>query len=368
MSGDRWTIGIDRDDIARATLEPLAPAQLADGQIEVAVSAYAMTANNVTYALFGKPAGLFGNDQGYWDFFSRADGPGQLPVWGFATVTQSRVVGIAVGDEFYGYYPMASHAVLTPAKAGAHGFTDVTPPRTSLPPIYNSYQRVAALDDYRAEHRDLWPLFRPLFLTGWLIADQLEEAGDYGAAQVLVASASSKTAIGLAFAQRQRGGTRAQIIGLTSSANVATLARRELYDAVMAYDDIDMLDPDVPSVLIDMAGSGAVTAAVHGHFDAALKASIIVGKSHWDAETSAAALPGPVREGFFAPGRGQKRIADWGPAGFQQKLADAWLAFMGVAPTLVTVEQRQGGEAALAAYLEMLGGKVGADRGLLVAP
>jgi hypothetical protein len=42
-----------------------------------------------------------------------------------------------------------------------------------------------------------WPVYRPLFLTGWLIADQFEDDGDYGAQQLLIASASSKTAIGL---------------------------------------------------------------------------------------------------------------------------------------------------------------------------
>jgi hypothetical protein len=370
MTGDRWTIAIDRDAIDRAEVVPLAPAVLGEGQIEVAVTSYAMTANNVTYAVFGKPMGLFGNDQGYWDFFSLPTGPGTLPIWGFATVTQSRADGVAVGDEFYGYFPMASHAVLTVGKAAAHGFTDVTPQRTTLPPIYNGYQRLAALGDYRAQDRDMWPLFRPLFLTGWLIADQLEDEGDYGARQILVASASSKTAVGLGFAYRQQARARAEMIGLTSAANVAELARRGLYDAVIAYDDIAMLDPATPSVLIDMAGNDAVTAAVHGHFVSALAASIIVGKSHWDAaaEAASATLPGPARQGFFAPARSQKRASDWGPAAFQQRLAAAWLAFMDMAPSLTTPEHSRGSEGALAAYRTMLAGKVPTDRGLLVAP
>ena len=368
MTGDRWTIAIDRDDIRRAEVVPLAAATLTDGQIEVAITSYAMTANNITYAAFGKPMGLFGNDQGYWDFFSAPGGSGHLPVWGFATVTASNADGIAVGDEFYGYYPMASHAVLTPARVGAHGFTDVTPHRTTLPPIYNSYARVTAQGDYRAEHRDLWPIFRPLFLTGWLIADQLEEYSDYGAAQILIASASSKTAIGLGFAQGQRSAPHAATVGLTSAASVASLAERGIYDAVMAYDDIDALDPATPSVLIDMAGNDAVTAAVHAHFGDALKASIIVGKSHWDAGARQTALLGPPRQGFFAPGRSQKRIADWGGAEFQRRIADAWLAFMAIAPTLATPDHRSGSAAALAAYQEMLGGKADPAKGLLITP
>src|SRR3546814_3677223 len=151
-----------------------------------------MTANNITYAVFGKPAGLFGNDQGYWDFFAERGEPGRLPVWGFATVIESAAEGVAGGDRFYGYYPMASDAVLNVGKAGPGGFTDVTPRRTTLPPIYNHYQRIEALEGYRAADHDYWPVFRPLFLTGWLIADQFEDEGDYGADQILIASASRK--------------------------------------------------------------------------------------------------------------------------------------------------------------------------------
>src|SRR3546814_17587995 len=83
-----------------------------------------MTANNITYAVFGKPSGLFGNDQGYWDFFAPRGAPGRLPVWGFATVTESAADGVAVGENFYGYYPMASHAVLPPGAGGPGGFHD----------------------------------------------------------------------------------------------------------------------------------------------------------------------------------------------------------------------------------------------------
>ena len=367
MSDAAWAIDIDRDDITHAVLfaEPAAP--LEPGQIRVAIDSYAMTANNITYAVFGKPSGLFGNDQGYWDFFSGRGEPGRLPVWGFATVTVSAADDIAVGDRFYGYYPMASHAVLTVGKPGPGGFADVTPRRTTLPPIYNNYQRIGALPDYRAEHHDYWPVFRPLFLTGWLIADQFEDEGDYGAGQILIASASSKTAIGLGFALAQRA-ERPETIGLTSAANVEALAAQGIYDRVISYDQIMTLNAANPAALVDMAGNGAVTRTVHSHFGDQLKASIIVGKSHWDAQADGEGLPGPERQGFFAPGRSQKRIADWGGAAFGQKIAEAWLAFMKVAPRLATIDKRSGGEAALAAYQEMLSGQADPKTGIVITP
>jgi hypothetical protein len=362
-----WAIDIDRDDVTKAAVVADSVAPLADGQVLVKIDSYAMTANNVTYAVFGKPAGLFGNDQGYWDFFAERDVPGRLPVWGFASVVESRAEGINEGDRVYGYYPMASHAVLTASRVSANGFVDVTPRRISLPPIYNQYQRINALHDYRPEHHDYWPVFRPLFLTGWLIADQFEDDGDYGAEQLLVASASSKTAIGLGHAMKQRT-RRPQTVGLTSKANASALAKLEIYDSVIAYDDIDVLDPEMPSALVDMAGSGAVTRAVHGHFGDALKYSMIVGKSHWDAAPEMGALPGPERQGFFAPGRSEKRLADWGPRGFGERLAGAWLGFMDVAPYIATIDKRAGADAALAAYQEVLDGKADPKTGIVITP
>ena len=367
MSATSWAIDIDRDDITQVQLIEETGVPLAPGQVRVHLDSYAMTANNITYAVFGKPAGLFGNDQGYWDFFAERDAPGRLPVWGFATVTESAAEGVSVGDRFYGYYPMASDAVLTVGKAGPGGFSDVTPRRTTLPPIYNNYQRIEALPDYRAADHDYWPVFRPLFLTGWLIADQFEDEGDYGADQILIASASSKTAIGLGFALKQRA-VRPETIGLTSAANVDALAAQGIYDRVIGYDQIMTLNASTPAALVDMAGNGAVTRVVHSHFGNNLKASIIVGKSHWDAQADAEGLPGPERQGFFAPGRSQKRIADWGGAAFGQKIADAWLAFMDVAPRLASVDKRSGGDAALAAYREMLSGQADPKKGIVVVP
>jgi len=367
VTDQRWAINIDRDQIGDARIVTETEADLPDGAVEVSIDLYAMTANNVTYAVFGKPLGLFGNDQGYWDFFAERDLPGRLPVWGFATVSRSAHEGVPVGAQFYGYYPMASHAVLHPGRVSANGFVDVTPRRTTLPIIYNQYQRIDALGDYRAQDHDYWPVFRPLFLTGWLIADQLEDERDYAAQQILVASASSKTAIGLAHALQQRE-TRPQIVGLTSAGNAAYVEALGLYDQVVTYDAVGAMDARVPSAMVDMAGNPQVAASVHNHFGDALKASIVVGKSHWDANEDAGTMAGPPRQMFFAPGRSEKRIGEWGPDSFRQKLEAAWLGFADLAPRILSIDKRQGSEAALAAYLETVAGKADAKAGLVIVP
>ncbi|MFA5964356.1 MAG: DUF2855 family protein [Sphingomonas sp.] len=352
---NRWAIDIDRDDITQATIVAAPEAALPEGAIEVAVELFAMTANNVTYAALGKPMGLFGPDGGYWDFFADRDMPGRLPVWGFGTVTRSMVDGFSVGERLYGYWPMASHVTLFPGRINPGGFVDTLPRRAGLPAVYNRYQRLSALGDYRAEDHDLWPVFRPLYMTGWLIADQLDEAGDYGAEQVLVTAASSKTAMGFAHAFRQRS-VRPALVAITSPASVAFLEASGLYDRIVTYDAIATLDGNVPTALIDIAGNPGVTRAVHETFGDRLALSLVVGKAHWDAAASGGPLPGPRQSGFFAPGRIEKRSKDWGGDGLNGRMASGWSAFIADVPSLTAIDRRAGAAGALAAWHEAVAG------------
>ena len=353
---NRWAIDIDRDDIARATIVADPEMPLSDGAIEVAIDLFAVTANNVTYAALGKDVGLFGpGGGGYWDFFADRDAPGRLPVWGFATVTRSAVEGIDAGERLYGYWPMASHVTLFPARIGAGGFIDALPRRQGLPPLYNRYQRLSALGDYRAADHDLWPVFRPLYMTGWLIADQLDEEADYAAEQMLVTAASSKTAIGFAHAFRARA-ARPALIALTSPGSVAFLESAGLYDRIVTYDAIPSLDPTIATALIDIAGNPGVTRAVHESFGDQLRLSLVVGKAHWDAAASGGALPGPRQSGFFAPGRIEKRAKEWGGEQLNDRMAIGWTAFMADVAALTRLDRRSGADGALAAWHEAVAG------------
>ncbi len=128
--------------ISRATLahtrfaaDPDASAArpLAEGQARLALQTFALTANNITYAAFGQA-------MKYWQFFP-ADDPawGCLPVWGFATVTESRAAGVEPGRRVWGYYPAGTHLVVQPARVRPGGFADASAHRAELAAVYNHY-------------------------------------------------------------------------------------------------------------------------------------------------------------------------------------------------------------------------------------
>lgn len=361
---ERWTLEIDRGDIRGAWLTDNDERDLADGTVEFTIDLVALTANNITYAALGEPSGLLGHDAGYWDFFGARDEPGRLPVWGFATVTRSRVPGIAPGEQFYGYWPLASHAVIESDRTSAGGFVATEPRRQRLPALYNGYQRVSALPDHRAADHTLWPVWRPLYITGWLVADQLADEGDHGADQVLTTAASSKTALSFAHAMRQRE-TRPRLIGLTSGRSEAFVRATGLYDDVVTYDALAALQR-VPSALVDFANSGPLNADLRAVLGDLLRFDLVVGFTHWDAGT-AAATAGVRRTGFFAPARLAKRGQDWGD-GLRERLAAAWAGFMTVAPTLARMEERGGGDAALAAYRDAVEGRADPAIAVLLRP
>lgn len=103
---------VKKDNLSETRIHQLPDTALREGQIRLRVNHFALTSNNITYAAFG-------GTMSYWNFFpSDEAGWGIIPVWGFATVTQSLHPGVAVGEKLYGYFPMASSV---PAQtAGRH--------------------------------------------------------------------------------------------------------------------------------------------------------------------------------------------------------------------------------------------------------
>jgi hypothetical protein len=341
--------------------DPDAQRDLAPGQARLRIDQFALTSNNITYAAFG-------DAMKYWDFFP-SDQPahGCIPVWGFATVIESHSVGLPNGTRCFGCWPMGSHLVVTPASLDSRGFIDAAPHRAALPGAYRHVQLCAADPADRAVHDARQALLRPLFTTSFLIDDFLAEHRFFGAQQVLLSSASSKTAYGTALCvSARKHDARVIVTGMTSRANLAFTESLGCYDRVLAYDDLGTLDRELPTVYVDLSGSAMQRLAVHAHFSGALSYSCSVGGTHWDALGAGAGLPGPRPTLFFAPAQLRRRLDPppdgWGPAGLQERIDAAWARLMramdraGTEPWLV-VQTGHGALTVRQTYLDLLEGR-----------
>ncbi len=362
-------LSIERRDLHRTRWDESPARALDDGEVRLRIERVALTANNITYAAFG-------DAMRYWDFFPTGDAAtGCLPVWGFAEVAESRHEAVQPGERVYGYFPLADELIVQPARANAAGFLDGAEHRRALHTIYNHYVRCSADPGYHADHEAVQALLRPLFTTSFLIDDFLADQGGFGAAQVILSSASSKTAYGTAFClARRRGQPGAlRVVGLTSAAHVGFTRSLGCYDAGHAYDDLDALDAGTPTVYVDFSGSAPLRRAIHERFGERLAYSCSVGGTHWDelaAKGASRDLPGPKPTLFFAPAQASKRIEQWGAAGLQQRLAEAWVAFMQPVtradPPWLRVVEHRGLRAAEAVYRSLLDGTAAPQDGHIV--
>jgi hypothetical protein len=321
--------------------------ELAPGQALFRVDRFALTANNISYALSGDMLG-------YWRFFPCPEGWGRIPVMGFADVIRSTHPEVKEGTRCFGFYPMGRHLVIQPGAVSAAQIVDAAPHRAGLAPPYAQYLPTTGDAVYAEKREDQILLMRGLFMTSFLADDFLADQGYRGARSVLISSASSKTSIALAFQVKQGG--RARAVGLTSAKNAAFVRSLGFYDQVVLYDEIASLAPE-PAVFVDMAGDGAVTAAVHRRFGEALAYDCTIGATHWSAERKNEGLPGPKPEFFFAPAQIVKRSKDWGPQGLAERIAAAWTRFCDASDAWLHVVRSRGQGALERVYQDTLAGR-----------
>lgn len=351
-------------DEAGADAAPLAP-----GQARLRVLRFALTANNITYAAFGEA-------MKYWQFFPTGDAHwGCMPVWGFAEVSESRAEGVSVGRRVYGFLPAGTHLVVQPERVGARGFVDGAAHRAELAAVYNQLLFCDADPGYDPAREAHQALLRPLFTTSFLIDDFMAGAKFFGAQQVLLSSASSKTAWGTALCMALRKADRpACIVGLTSASNKAYVKELGLYDRVLAYEELDQLDGAQSAVYVDFCGDAGVRRRIHEHWGNALAHSCSVGGTRWEAIGGAAGLPGPRPTLFFAPSQYRKRMAPppegYGAAELNDRMARAWMALMqragDPASGWLKVQEAQGAVALEAAYRSLLEGRADPREGLMI--
>jgi len=335
------------------------------GQIVVRIEAFSFTANNITYAAAG-------DQLGYWQFFPPAGQDSQdladwgvIPVWGFAQVIESRHGDLAEGERLFGYFPPASFLTMTPERVSSQRLFDGAEHRARLPAAYNSYTRVASEPGYDPAADNERMLLWPLHITSFCLWDQLQENGWYGAQQILILSASSKTSLGLGYAL-EADSSSPTVIGLTSARNLDLVQSLEIYDQCLPYDSLSELDATQPTVIVDMSGSGELLAQLQERLGDQMRYCINVGLTHWYEVRSDTGIPKSRSEFFFAPGHMQKRMRDWGPELFAAKTSQFLKDTARQSRRWLKLREVQGLEGLAEVYPQVCEGKLPPDEGVIV--
>jgi uncharacterized protein DUF2855 len=335
--------------------ETALPDMLPPDTLLVNVDRFAFTANNITYATLG-------DELKYWQLFPALKGYGNIPVWGFGEVIASRHPDVAEGERLFGYFPMATHLLIEAGHVGKRALRDMATHRQGVSPVYNVYARVSEDPAFAGLAGDYEALLRPLFVLSFLVDDFLSQNDFFGARGVMLSSASSKAAIGLAHLLHSRR-NNVRVIALTSARNAAFVGSLGIHDEVVTYDHVTSLPADEPVVFVDMAGDSGLRARLHHHFGERMKYSAQIGLTHRKSDADEPELPGAKPKWFFAPDQIRKRAKEWGPGGVDARFSAAWAEF---APTLggwLKVTESRGADAVRQVYLDTLAGRIPPDQG-----
>ena len=335
--------------------------ELSSNQVLLEIDQFSFTSNNITY-------GVVGEKMNYWKFFPAQSDYGIIPAWGFANVVISNHPDVQVGQRFYGYYPMSTHLLVTTNQVSNKGFVDNAEHRQALPPIYNFYTNTAQDPSFSTETEQLISIFRPLFVTSFLIDDYLAEQNFYKASQILITSASSKTAQALAclLAHRKEENTlNWNLVGLTSKKNVEFVKQLGWYDQTISYDSMAQLNANEKFTVIDFAGNHSTQLELQTLLKENLVYNCLVGLVDWQNLEGESPLP-KKGEFFFAPTQAEKRQKECGLSGCQQKVGVAWQQFMDAVQSKISIKEHIGAQGLEQLYSDMLNGKIDPKRGNIV--
>jgi hypothetical protein len=335
--------------------------ELQENEVIVNVDKFGLSANNITYAVVGDMLG-------YWQFFpphTNDEVWGVLPVWGFANVTRSNNPEVKVGERIFGYFPPSTQLKLKPTHVSDLVWVDGSLHRQKLPQGYNLYRRVEAEPSYHPSQENERMLLFPLHITAFALYDFFASKSWFGAQQIVLISASSKTSTGMAYGI-QKDQNAPYSIGLTSPNNVETVKGFDAYDAVISYDDLEHIDASKPTTIVDMSGNKAVIGRLHKHLGDNMTFCSNVGFTHW---TEGGKNPDIIQERsemFFAPTVIQQRIQDWGMDGFNQKSAEYLAHSYACSRNWLKMTDIDGITGMQSIFDDLCHGKLPAEKGLIV--
>ena len=244
-------------------------------------------------------------------------------------------------------------------------FVDGSAHRAALPAGYNTYRRVAGEPDYNPAVDNERMLLWPLLITSFCLWDSLQQKNWFGAKQLIIISASSKTGIGLAYAAHADADAPS-VLGLTSERNLGFVDSLSPYDSAVSYSDIASIDKNIPAVIVDMAGNADVLGQLYEHLGDDMMYCINVGLTHWDDTESTKVDLRERSEFFFAPDHIARRIKDWGPDGFAQRTSDYMADTIRSCSAWLQMTPLDGLQGLSEVYGAVCDGKISPDNGLIV--
>lgn len=338
-------ISIKRDDLANSQQElQLTTPDLGVDEIRVTIESLGLSANNISYAVTGDMLG-------YWAHFSVEDNWGVLPVWGFGRVSESNHASINVGERIFGFLPMASEVIFKPDSVSDICFSDTSAQRAGLHPWYTRCYRCGSDPLFSESRTDIQPIMWALFMTGWMMAEELSGKVDC----TYISSASSKTAISLAWALRNFDSNN-RTVGLTSAGNREFVESLGVYSTVMTYDDITVDDSVTTAAYVDIAGNAQVTSDMHVALNERLFESVLIGGTHRAPSATPLPMPGPAPRFFFIPDVAEQKAADIGFESYHNEFAEAWKPFADWASDWMAFEHGSGIDAIEEGYRANLTG------------
>jgi hypothetical protein len=220
---------------------------------------------------------------------------------------------------------------------------------------------------YNPQFEDEILLFRPLWLTSFLLDDFLAENRNFGATQgVVLSSASSKTAFCLAFLLKKFSRVK-EVVGLTSAANADFVKGLGFYDKVILYSDLASSNAKslFPGsyVYVDLSGNVKSNGQLYKVLGDDLKMEVRVGTSHWDSTDASKRAKKSFF--FFAPAWIVKRNKQIGPDEMNRRSLAAWKLMLANVKNWVKMQQLYGSEETQRVFTEIAQGKAGAMDGFV---
>ncbi|PRP79684.1 hypothetical protein PROFUN_12582 [Planoprotostelium fungivorum] len=329
---ERGTGGLQKPVVVQSSLPAVPPKD----HVVIRVSSFAFSTNNITYGQLGEMPGFL-----YFEFHpapqTKETSPkthAVLPVWGFGTVEASSHPSVKVGEKVYGYFSMSRYMMVP---IGRVSRTGLFVPRPHLPSEfvpYNTITRCSADPMYRQDKEPETALYRPLFWTSFWMEDWLNYEKYKGADNILVTSASSKTAYCFAYVAKKRNeatNNRRQVIGLTSARNVEFTKKLGLYDQVFTYEELNKVKTEGKWVYVDVAGNPSLNEKIFQHFNSAgnpLLSSIVLGMTNIENAKDSAMSQQDKMETFFTPMWMAKRTEMLSAAEIHKMQQKAWSELM----------------------------------------